>query len=1794
VVKETQSWKARIDERGNPMPRRAGVSSFGFGGVNAHVILEEYIEPEREGGSIRFEAQRPALIVLSAKTAERLQEQARRLLDYLRAHQFEEEDLARIAYTLQVGREAMDHRLAFTATTIMEVIDELTKRCAGHENKFATFERGSGRPNRLGRDDLDVLCLSWTKHRQWNKLRDAWLDGMAVTWAPLYENKSPRRISLPTYPFERKRYWAVTEIWPLTAAENSNDISPRIDEELALAGASVENPAGEYATHRDSASHFRESDLAILKHRVIPKLARMFGDAAKIAAETLNIDEPLSSYGLDSLLIVELNEHLSQAFPKLPKTIWFEYQTLTELAEYLLDTQTVACEMWVGFVAERKPSFPMNRNTPAPALTKESPTRVIASERKDDIAIAIIGIAGQYPLASNLGEYWNNLATGRNCITVLEREGWDLTELYEPDVETAIETGKSYCKWGGLLEDFACFDPMFFQISPAEAFSIDPQERIFLQSCWEVIEDAGYTREQLNKLYAGRIGVFAGITKSGFDLMRNLGRRHLSQPRTSFSSVANRVSYYFDWHGPSMPIDTMCSSSLTAIHVACGNIRAGECELAIAGGVNIYHHPSSFVDLCAHRMLSREGKCSSFGIHGDGFVPGEGVGTVLLKPLKAAIADGDHIYGVVRGTSVNHGGKTNGYTVPNPRAQSEVILEALSNAKVNPRAVSYIEAHGTGTRLGDPIEIAGLTQAFSQYTDERGFCSVGSAKTNIGHLEAAAGIAGVTKVLLQMQNGTLVPSLHAEVINPNIDFGETPFVLQRSSGEWRRPIVRSGNEDREILRIAGVSSFGAAGVNAHVILEEYIEPEREGGSIRFEAQRPALIVLSAKTAERLQEQARRLLDYLRAHQFEEEDLARIAYTLQVGREAMDHRLAFTATTMEQLCEKLTSYVGDRVSEMEEAYQGEARKNKEALSLFAADEDLQRAVANWAEKSRRGKLLDIWTKGFSIDWTTLYKEGSMYGEVKLQRISLPTYPFARERYWVEGVVEERGRGAELSGGAILHPLLQRNTSDFTEQRFSSVFEGTEFYLSDHRVGGEAVLPGVCYLEMARAGLERSESREVVNGNALVLRNVVWLRPLVVKESREVHIRFSLQEQGEVAFEIYTGGQGSEEVMHAQGRAAWGLQAPEVDGHERLSLGDLQAQCDTPIDIGRCYRAFSDTGVEYGPAHRGLSSVQLGEDSAGERFVLAQIKLPECVGQTRDQYVLHPSLLDGALQAAIAFTLDKDETSAGPMMPFTLGQIEIIDKIPTEIWVIVRTKKTASLTAPAGLKIDIEIVNETGNLCVKLTGLLSCTPRGEEPPAPRKDSGHCQAGDSLEKCNLWLTPHWEAESVPPMRNWTLPAKHVLLVGGTAVQRKTWLDCFPETTELTCLDTVHTSIESQFWARSVDHVVWISPDSSGASLTDEVMLEQQTLGVLSLYRLIKVLLKMGYGRQKLGWTVITRQTQATASSDKVDPTHAGVHGLIGSLAKEYSNWRICLVDLDKTPESLELTRQICHLPVDSRGDPWVHRDSEWYRCCFHLRESHAALKSRFRNEGVYLVVGGAGGIGEVFTEYLIRNYGAHVIWIGRRVLDTELSAKIARLSALGPAPTYISADATSRDEMSRAEMLIRTTHPTIHGVIHATVELSDTGLANMEEEDFLGCFAAKAQSSVRIAQMFATPDLDMVIFFSSMQSYAKAAGQSNYAAGCTFVDAFARACEQRGLFEVKIINWGYWGSVGIVASNEYRQKMRQHGIGSIEPPEGMEALEHLLSGELSQLIQIRILDSEGLASLGKVTDHITSADA
>lgn len=832
---------------------------------------------------------------------------------------------------------------------------------------------------------------------------------------------------------------------------------------------------GEVRTEKRPKEFYKEQTVEFLK-KVLTKVT-------KIQEEDIDEKESFEYYGLDSITAMSIGDELESEFGELSKTLLFEYQNLNELADYFIENyQDVLNRL---FSVEDEPVDVTNTIRTQEDVfekveineTKEfiddyepmdttlivdevQQTSTVSMEEEDDIAI--IGLSGQYPGAENLDEFWENLRNGVDSITLIPRERWHYEDYY------AKEKGKfgtTNCKWGGFLKDVDKFDPLFFNISPNEACLMDPQERLFLETAWHAIEDAGYSRRYLN---TNHVGVFVGVMYGQYQLLPAMLNGHNLGHTSIYASIANRVSYYFNLSGPSIAMDTMCSSSLTSIHMACNSIRNKECDLAIAGGVNVTIHPDKYVFLSQGNFTSEQGCCRSFGEGGDGYVPSEGVGAVLLKPFKKAVADHDHIYAIIKGSSLNHGGKTSGYTVPNPTAQGVVINDALKRSKIAPETISYIEAHGTGTSLGDPIEIRGLMNSIGQYTTQKQFCAIGSVKSNIGHAESAAGIAGITKILLQMQYHQLVPSIHSEVINSKINFEQTPFYVEHTLEDWK---------ETSYPRRAGISSFGAGGANAHILFEEFVPEET-----RVINESDVLILLSAKGKEQLKEYAGNLKQSI-CYQMERGkkfSLTDIAYTLQVGREEMTYRMAVVVNSLNQLLSVLDAYTKGEDTKVVVYEEKMSRNNKHTLTNAEAQQKVEEAM-NQRDLTQLAKL---WLMGLEIDWMNLYQETKPY------HISLVGYPFKKERYWIP-----EGEN-EIARLGVLHPLVHRNQTTLYDVKYQTdLNRNLPFYMDEAYIqnNGQSLLLGIL-LETAKIATENKVTR--ITGIENAIEELEWSKDTTV--------------------------------------------------------------------------------------------------------------------------------------------------------------------------------------------------------------------------------------------------------------------------------------------------------------------------------------------------------------------------------------------------------------------------------------------------------------------------------------------------------------------------------------------------------------------------------------------------------------------------------------------------------------------------------------------------------------------------
>ncbi|MBA2682235.1 MAG: type I polyketide synthase, partial [Ktedonobacteraceae bacterium] len=519
---------------------------------------------------------------------------------------------------------------------------------------------------------------------------------------------------------------------------------------------------------------------------------------------------------------------------------------------------------------------------------RELRAQLKAVEQERTEAIAIIGMACRFPGGATDPEaFWQLLQNEQDAITEVPLERWDISKYYDPD---PMAPGKMNTQWGGFLSGIDLFDADFFGVSPREAHWIDPQQRFLLEITWEALENASLTRAELARK---QVGVFMGVCNNDYAMLNFSDVEALSGyagAGSSISIIANRLSYLLDLHGPSMSIDTACSSSLVSLHLACQSLRNQECQMAIAGGVNLLISPNMTILTTKWGMMSPEGRCKTFDSQADGYVRGEGCGVVILKRLSQAQADGDQILAVVRGSAVNQDGRSNGLTAPNMQAQQAVLREALRQAGVQPEEVAYIETHGTGTPLGDPIEVEAITAVYGGRTGSELPCALGAVKTNIGHLEGAAGIAGVIKAVLALQRGAIPANLHFQHLNPNITFEQTPFFIPTRLIPW--PEAKS--------RLAGVSSFGFGGTNAHVLLEQ--APVTTCALRATNEEQEGLVLLSARNPQATHALAHSTLSWLEQHP--ERSFYDLAYSLAIHREHYSSRLAVVASNRTELQEGL--------------------------------------------------------------------------------------------------------------------------------------------------------------------------------------------------------------------------------------------------------------------------------------------------------------------------------------------------------------------------------------------------------------------------------------------------------------------------------------------------------------------------------------------------------------------------------------------------------------------------------------------------------------------------------------------------------------------------------------------------------------------------------------------------------------------------------------------------------------------------------------------------------------------------
>ncbi|MFB6887816.1 SDR family NAD(P)-dependent oxidoreductase [Kitasatospora sp. NPDC056327] len=1491
------------------------------------------------------------------------------------------------------------------------------------------------------------------------------------------------------------------------------------------AAADAEGTAEDGAAERPAAGPGLGADLGAAVEKW---LLRLVADTVGLPADRLGREQEFSTIGVDSILIRKLTVVLEDRLGPQPVTLFFEHRNVAELAAELLRTHRGALAGLLGAGTAAVPAAPVAA-APAPAVPAAAEP---APQPPAGEPIAIIGLAGRYPGGEDLDEFWRSLVEGRDCVGRIPDDRWDNSGYFAPGPR---RPGMAYGDEGGFLRDVARFDAGYFNVSPREAERSDPKERLFLEVAAGALQDAGYSRRLLRhrtRDERGRhaIGVFVGVTGSSYGLLgaEEWGRgNRVIAPAMDFSA-ANRVSYWLDAHGPSMVVDTACSASLTALHLACASLRSGESRIAVAGGVCINVHASKWVVLSELRMLAPGGRCRAFGAGGDGFVPGEGVGAVVLKPLSAAIADGDPVRGVLRATAVNHGGRTNGYTVPSPQAQGWVVADALRAAGVDARDVGYVEAHGTGTALGDPIEVEGLRRAFAEYTDDTGFCALGSVKSNIGHTESAAGIAGLTKILLQLEHGTIVPTLHSAEENHALGLARTPFTLPRTARPWP---ARGGAP-----RLAALSSFGAGGSNAHVIVEEYRPPvPAPAGPVPG---RPELIVLSGRGEEQLRAVAGRLAERLERPGAAELPLDAVAATLRLGRDQLDTRLALTVRSTAEIAPALRAHLAGR--DVPGLLTGRAG------AAGPPEEDPARLLG-LVERNDPAELARAFTAGAELPWERVAPAGA-------RRTALPTYPFAGGRHWLRttapgpvGAAAEPGPppGPPL-GAAAAGPAEPGETVTVLR------LDPADPLVADHLVGGRRLAAGVLQLELARAAA--SAHRPVA------LAGVRWRTPLVVGPDG-TEVRVTLRRAGGTGpagagfgYELSTG-DGTARTVHSTGTVLTGGQ-DNPDG--RLDLDALRARCPGTVPGAELYRRAAAAGLAYGPAYRRVAALRLGTGEALAELTPAD---PAPAGAATAPGHLPAGLVDSALHA-VQGVLPSGLAARTPL-PAAVGAVRLLGDPATARYAHAELLHAEATTA----RCRITVTDEHGRPVLVLDDFTVAGQAAPDRvrylrthwsvagPRPATEPGDADRGRAL----VLTTPHDRglgariaarrpgallvdltrldpAADLPRLLAETGPAPDVYFLGGVDTTRYSHED----------LDQL---------ARSQDH------------------------GAVALFHLARALLAARPRDARLA-VVTGGVQQPDPASAAENPFAASLIGLTRSLARECGFLRVGLLDLDPGELAAPTEPLLAAVEAAAAAGP-VAEYALRGGVLLERRLTGAELPPTdesalpLRRGGRYLVLGGAGGLGSVIARHLAEACAARLVLVGRRPAHDLPAGFLDGLRSAGAEVVYESADLTHPERMREVVKAARERFDGLDGVVHSAFVLADRTLERMDEETFRAALDPKVRGTVVLEQVLADQDLDFVALFSSAISHTANAGQANYAAGSTFQDAFGRHLATRLGRNVRVYNWGFWGESGSVATAEYRARISRTGVEPMTDEEGLAAFRRVLAAPVVQVAPIRLAD-------------------
>jgi acyl transferase domain-containing protein len=1366
---------------------------------------------------------------------------------------------------------------------------------------------------------------------------------------------------------------------------------------------------------------------------------------------------------------------------------------------------------------------------------EEMRLKVDALERARTESIAIIGLGCRFPGAPDPEAYWQVLHDGVDAISEVPADRWG-KEIYaqlDPQAAARMPT-----QFGGFLDRIDQFDPHFFGIAPREALTMDPQHRLVLEVCWEALESAGQAPDGLR---GSATGVFVGIT----------GQDYVSQLRSSecldvyaatgnaHNAAAGRVSYTLGLQGPSMALDTACSSSLTAIHVACQGLRTGECNLALAGGVNVIGSPDQFVSFFKWGMIAPDGRCKTFDAAANGFVRAEGCGIVVLKRLSDAIADGDNILAVIRGTAVNQDGASSGLTVPNGLAQEAVIRQALRFAGIAPRDVGYVEAHGTGTTLGDPIELEALDAVLGEGRPGDRPLVIGSAKTNLGHLESASGVAGLIKTVLALQHREIPPHLHFHRLTPGVTLLKTTMVVPTAPMAWP---ARDGR------RIAGVSSFGFSGTNAHVVLEE--APASPVAAP--EAVRPMhVLALSARSEPALVQLAERYVMHLERDPAPE--LADVCFTANSGRAHFAHRLGLVAGSREQAREQLAAFVAGTAAARPN--HGTVRGDAPGVvflftgqgsqyvgmgrELYETQPTFRKALERCAE------LLELDRPLLSV---LLPKDGesSPLDETAYTQPALFALEWALSELW-------RSWGIEPAA------VMGHSVGEYVAACVAGVLSLEDaLRLVAARGRLMQALPSGGAMAAVMAGEARVAAAIAPYGDALSIAAINGPEDVVVSGAETALTDLLARLHGEKvrakrlavshAFHSALLDPALAELERVAGQVTWS--APRIalvsnvtgrfveDGllaqpaywrcHARESVRFAAGMATL---FGRGHRVFLEVGPD--PTLLGLARRCAPDELEGSWLPSLRRGRPEwgqILESLRDLYVLGAKVdwkgldHDYPRRRVVLPTYPFQRSRfwvEGARPQFVAPPAEVDSHLYEVAWL---PRAAAAPKPPSAGATRWLVFADAGGVGRGLCRLLS--ERGDTCCLVVAGPTYETAGDGSIRIDPGQPDHFRRLF-----------RETLSAAGT-----------------TPVGVVH------LWSMDAP-----PPDTIDLSNLDAA----RVVGCGSVLDLVQALLGVD-GHERTRLHLVTRGAQPAGEPAPLALAQSPVWGLGRVVALEHPEIWGGLIDLDPAPIAGEAERLLAAIEEAQGEDQMALRGEARLAARLVRKAVPAGHALRASAEATYLVTGGLGGLGLNVARWLVERGARHVALVGRSSPSASQTEAIRALEAAGAAVRTFAADVGDRARMAEVFAEIKAALPPLRGILHAAGIMRLQDVRDLTDAAVADVFRPKVAGAWVLHELTRDAELDFFVSFSSGAAIWGSRGLAHYAAANQFLDALAHHRRALGLPAVSV-NWGPW-SEGM-ASDEGQRLLAQMGVGALSADEGLRALERLLAVDVTQITVAKV---------------------